>query len=321
MVSYNQVIIRGKIFDKNTKEKVCFATIYFDGTFVGTTSDENGDFSLNIPHNTAMPLTVSSIGYYSVTLPDFSIDELIIVHLKPKVFKIPEVRVSNVSLVKQRKANLKLFKNTFLGTTENVLSCEITNEQDISFNYGSDQDTLRAFASKPILINNRALGYTVTYYLDKFEYNRRSHSFLYKGNIIFNEDLATKTTDKLVYKTKRRSAYLGSRMHFFRSLWANDLLSSGFSVKNSSEENLNHHDVVIQEACNLLNPLNKNRKYLAYPTNLKILYHSSLSEITFLKPNVNFDETGWFDLGIVWNGKMLTNRIGDTLPYGYKTNE
>ena len=36
LVSYNQVVIKGKIFDKKTKEKICFATIYFDGTFVGT---------------------------------------------------------------------------------------------------------------------------------------------------------------------------------------------------------------------------------------------------------------------------------------------
>jgi len=84
--------------------------------------------------------------------------------------------------------------------------------------------------------------------------------------------------------------------------------------------NLNFHDIVIQEACNLNSPLNKNRKYLKYPTNLKISYHSNLSEINFIKPKVNFDETGFFDLGIVWSGEMVKRRMGDVLPYEYKIN-
>jgi len=321
LVSYNQVIIKGTILDKKTKEMVCFATVYFDGTFVGTTSDRNGDFSLNIPHNAYMPLTVSSIGYYSVTLPDFSTNKPLTIYLKPKAYKIREVTVSDKSLVRKRKANLRLFKNVFIGTTENALSCEITNEQDISFNYDSDSDTLKAFASKPILIDNNALGYKVTYYLDKFEYYRKSNSFLYKGNIIFNEDLASQTTDKQLYETKRKTAYLGSRMHFFRALWANDLISAGFKVKSPSEENLNCKDIVVQETCNLINPLSRNKKFLKYTTKLSVSYHSSLSEIIFLKPKVYFDEAGHFDLGINWEGEMAVMRTGDDLPYEYKMTE
>jgi len=320
-VSFNQVIIEGKIFDKKTKERICFATVYLDGSFVGTSSDSNGEFRLNIPHNTYMPLTVSSVGYYSVTLPDFSIDKPIIIHLIPKEYQINEVVVSTKSLVKKRKENLRLFKDTFLGTTENAMNCIITNEQDISFNYDTDRDTLKAFASKPICINNNALGYNVTYYLDKFEYYRKSHSFTYQGNVIFNEDLAGETTDKQLYETERKSTYLGSKMHFFRALWANDLLSAGFLVKNSSNESLNCQDIVIQETCKLSNALNRNKKYLKYPSNLKILYHSRLSEINFLKPKVKFDEAGFFDLGIFWDGDMVTRRIGDLLPFEYKINE
>tara|TARA_R110001583_G_scaffold50022_2_gene156220 strand:- start:10191 stop:11198 length:1008 start_codon:yes stop_codon:yes gene_type:complete len=321
LVSYNQVIIKGRIFDKKTKEKICFATVYFDGSFVGTSSDGNGEFSLSIPHNTCMPLTVSAVGYYSFTLPDFSIDKPIIIHLTPKEYQINEVIVSDKSLVKKRKANLRLFKNIFLGTTENALNCEISNEQDISFNYGTDRDTLKAIVSKPIFVNNNALGYNATYYLNRFEYYRKSNTFLIRGNMIFNKDLASETTDERLYMTKRKKAYLGSRMHFFRALWANDLLSAGFLVKNSSEEKLKGQDIVIQETCNLSIPLDSNKKYLKYPTKLKISYDSSFSEITFLKPKVYFDEVGYFDSYIFWDGEMVTRRIGDMLPYEYKINE
>ncbi len=321
LLSYNQVIIRGKIFEKKTNEKVCYATIYFDGTFVGTSSDKNGDFSLNIPYNTCMPLTISAIGYYSVTLPKFDVTKPIIVHLKPKIFKIQEVKVKDKSLVAQRKANLKVFKKIFLGTTANAIYCDIINEQDISFNYGTDGDTLKAFVTKPILISNKALGYKVTYSLDKFEYYRKSRTFTFIGNIFFNEDLASKRKHRLLYESNRRSTYLGSRMHFLRALWANDLLAAGFSLKNSSEQDLKSQDVIIQEACNVSDPNSKNKKFLKYPTKLEVLYHLNASEISLLKPKVYFDEMGFVELDISWEGDMVTRRMGDMLPYEYKISE
>ncbi|MDE5418668.1 carboxypeptidase-like regulatory domain-containing protein [Labilibaculum sp. DW002] len=320
-VSYNQVIIKGTIFEKKTNEKVCFATIYFNGTFVGTSSDKNGDFSLNIPHNTCMPLTISAIGYYSVTLPKFDVDKPIIVHLKPKAYKMRELKVFDKSLVSQRKANLKVFKRIFLGRTVNAMHCEITNEQDISFNYGSDRDTLKAFASKPILISNSALGYKITYSLNKFEYYRKSASFTFHGNIFFNEDMACNAADKQMYKSKRESTYLGSRMHFLRALWANDLLSAGFSLRNLTNDNLKSQDVIIQEACNLSSADRSNKKYLTYPTNLTVMYQSNSSEIILRKPKVFFNEVGFVELDISWEGEMVTRRMGDMLPYEYDVNE
>lgn len=319
LTSYNQTI-KGVVLDKKTKEKICFAAIYFNGTFVGTISDINGEFTLNIQHVTSMPLTISSLGYYSTSLSDFYSDKSLIIYLQPKSYDIKEVSVSDISLVKKRKANLELFREIFLGTTENALNCEITNEQDISFNYDTDRDTLKAFVSKPIFIKNKALGYNITCYLDKFEYYRKNHSFFYKGNFIFNEDLATETADKYLYKNKRENAYLGSMMHFFRALWANDLLSSGFVVNNSSDKEISQQDIVSQESIIVSDTQNSIRKYIRYPTKLKIFYHSGSSAIVFSKPKVFFDETGYFDLGLNWEGDMVERRTGDMLPYDYRIN-
>ena len=320
LISYNQTV-KGVILDKNTHEKISFATVYFDGTFVGTISNIYGEFKLNIGYNTSMPLIVSSIGYYSVSIPNFSTDNPITIYLTPKDYNLNDITVSDVSLVKQRKANFKIFKKIFLGTTKNALSCEITNPQDIRFIYDSDKDTLKAFATKPIHITNYELGYKITCYIDKFEYYRKSQSFLFIGNNIFNEDLAIKTVNNQSYKTNRKKTYLGSRMHFFRALWADDLESSGFIITNSSDKNLKSQDIVIQEIGSLLDSKDHIKKYLKYPTKLSILYHSNSSEISLLKPKVYFDETGYFDLGINWYGEMVTHRTGDMLPYNYKLNE
>lgn len=311
-------VINGTIFDKNTDEKVLYAAIYFNGTFVGTTSNANGNFKLDVSKNSSMPLTISCMGYYSHTLNDYTTDKPLIIYLKPKAFEVNEVVVSAKSLAKKRKANLKLFKSIFLGSSLNAESCDIINEKDITFNYGSDHDTLKAFALKPIIIKNKALGYNITYYLDKFEYNKKSRDFIYKGNSIFNEDLITNETNKQLYEEERIKTYLGSRMHFFRALWTNNFISSGFQVKDLENIELNHNNIVIQAIVNIQDSINQFSKYISYPTNLSIHYNSKLSTMRFLNQRVYFDYTGYHSLGIFWEGEMSKKRIGDSLPYEYK---
>jgi hypothetical protein len=316
ILAYNQVI-KGTVLENKTNTPI-IATIYFNGTFAGTLSDQNGNFELDISKNTSLPLTISSIGYYSVTLADFSTDKPLIVYMTPKVYEVKEVVVSSESLVKRRRANLNLFKNVFLGTTSNARNCEITNGNDITFNYESDQDTLKAYASKPILITNRALGYKITYYLDRFEYNKKDRSVLFAGNLIFNEDLATKEPRNEVYERRRKEAYLGSRMHFFRALWADDLESAGFSVKNSAKKYLRYKDIVEDSHTD---SLNSHRKFLRYIESLSIFYNTRSSKIVFLKKEkVYFDKDGNFDqagMYISWEGEMMDQRVGDMLPYTY----
>lgn len=316
IVAYNQVI-KGTVLENNTNSPI-IATIYFNGTFVGTLSDLNGNFELDISKNASMPLTISSIGYYSVTLTDFLTHKPLIIYMTPKVYEVKEVVISSKSLVKRRIANLNLFKKIFLGSTDNARNCKIINENDITFNYANDRDTLKAFASNPILINNMSLGYKITYYLDRFEYNKKDRSMIFGGSLIFVEDLAIDETHKRSYEIRRKDAYLGSRMHFFRALWANDLESAGFRVKNSAYKYLNYNDIVEDS---LADSLNIHTKFLKYSEKLSILYDTRLTNIVFLKEKVYFDKDGYLDQtgpGISWEGEMMNKRIGDMLPYTYK---
>lgn len=312
----NSQVIKGTILENKTKNPI-LATVYFNGTFVGTQSDLDGNFELDISKNTSMPLTISSIGYYSVTLTSFSTNKPLIIYLTPKVYEVKEVVISSKSLVMKRRANLNLFKNVFLGTTANARNCKIMNENDITFNYDSDRDTLKAFASNPLLIINRALGYKITYYLDRFEYSKRDRSMLFTGTLIFNEDLANEETNTRLYERRRKNAYLGSRMHFFRALWANKLTSNGFILKNSVGNSLFYKDIVEES-----NPDSQNNyiKFLKSNEKLSILYYTKLSYIVFNKGKVDFDKDGFFDktgLSISWEGEMMDQRIGDMLPYTY----
>lgn len=308
--AYNQ-IIRGTILDKNTKSAIDFATIYISGTYLGTYSDKDGNFELDISKYASLPLTISALGYYSVTLTKSAASDKNIIYMTPKVFELEEVVIKDKSLKNKRKNNLKLFKNAFFGLTPNASQCEIINENDITFNYNSDKDTLKAFASKPILVENRALGYRITYFLDKFELYKRNQSFFFIGNIIFNEDL---TNDKLQKQlsVNRRKAYLGSRMHFFRALWSNTLDANGFTIKNSVNLVLYYNNIVNQQDSLV--------KCINYPNKLCICYNSTTpnSYIIFNGKKVCFDKNGYFDpLVIEWAGQMAKQRIADWLPYEY----
>lgn len=313
LVAHNQVI-KGTVLDQKSNEAIFSATVYFNGTTIGTLTDEKGNFSLDVTRNVPMPLTVSMLGYNSTTLNSnmYLTGNPLVIYLTPKVYELNEFVIKAEPLVRERKHDLFLFKNEFLGTSVNAQKCEIVNEEDITFNYESDRDTLRAYASKPLQIINRKLGYKLTCYLDKFEYYKRTKSFIYEGNLIFNEDLSIDNPERPIIERRRKNVYHGSRMHFFRSLWLNDLKSTGFGVYNSTNDYLDYKSIVVEDE--------KHRKFLSYNKYLAISYYSKLptSSILFLKDKVFFDKNGYFgESSISWDGKMASQRIGDQLPYDY----
>jgi len=315
LIAYNQVI-KGTIYDKNTKSVIYSAAVYFNGTATGTLSDQNGGFQIDISKYRSMPLTISAIGYYSATLNKLSIEKPLLVYLDPKLFELNEVVVKEKSHARERRENLTIFRNEFLGTTGNSFSCAISNEDDIRFIYDSDDDTIKAFAIKPILIDNKALGYKITYYLDKFEYYKQSSSFFFNGNIVFNIDSTKDESKAKLYERKRKNAYVGSRMHFFRTLWINDLNSAGFIVKNSANEPVGYKQIVFQK--------DSHTKYLRCHGGMGISYYTKqpTSFIVFLKEDIYFDANGYFDAtGISWEGEMARQRIADLLPFEYSPKE
>ena len=316
IIAFTQ-IIKGTVYDEKTKSVIYSASVYFNGTASGALSDLNGNFVLDVSKYSSMPLTVSALGYFSATITDFSSGKPVLIYLKPKVFELNEVVVNARSHSRERRENMVIFRNEFLGINGNALNCEITNENDIKFIYESGNDTLKAYASKPINIENKALGFNITYYLDKFEFCKKDQTFSFTGNMMFKEDSVTGPAQKQLFERKRKNAYLGSRMHFMRSLWLDNLNDAGFTVKNSANETLKSNKIVYQK--------DSRTKYLRYSGDLGISYYSTKvpsSYIIFLKTMVYFDANGYFDpAGISWEGEMAKQRIADMLPYDYSVKE
>jgi hypothetical protein len=309
-------VIKGRILEINTNKPVDLASVYFNGTFLGTKSDQNGYFEIEIPKEYPYPLVISSIGYYSVTLRKFSVDTALLVYLTPKVYNLQEIVVNAYSRKEKRQMlkYLEIFRNQFLGETYNAGKCVITNEKDIKFKYDTSDNTLKAFCSQPLLINNHALGYRVKYYLDKFEYCEAEHSLVIIGNYIFSEDSIQ--SKRLGIRMNREAAYFGSRMHMFRSLCKLNTDLSRFVFTDTAGYEF-YYDQLVKRPVDLDN---LDSCYLIYKGYVKVFYKNEWKKsVLYMDGNVYFDKNGYFDpLPIIWQGEMARRRIGDLLPYEYR---
>jgi hypothetical protein len=310
-------VIRGSVVDSETGETVSYASVYLSGTTVGTVAGETGEFELDISRYTSLPLTISAVGYSSATLERYSQDKPLKIYLSPRVYNIPTLEISGASLERERRDNLEIFKDQFLGRGIYSKGCEILNEEDITFNYGADSVTLRAIAFKPLQVHNKALGYLITFHLESFEFCRRTGNALYTGKFIFTDHRSR--ISRGVLERRRNNSYPGSAMHFFRSLWADELKAEGFRVQDSQGNNLSYEDIVIT---------GNGQKYLEYSGDLFISYTGTnprtgnfrldRSPVRLLKNRVFFAESGYFDpVAIMLTGEMGRHRVGDMLPLDF----
>jgi hypothetical protein len=322
-------IFKGTVYDRATDSVLCGAVIYISGTSVGTSSDIHGNFRLDISKYRSMPITISLLGYYSLTLPEHGGNKTYPIYLSPKVNEINEVVIK----AKKGKWNtyLRIFKREFLGESENASDCEILNERQLRFIYNTDSSVLRAFSSEPILIYNKALGYSITYYLDKFRYSRKmdekkvlTENFALLGNYLFKDELVTlNESEKINVLEKRKKAFLGSRMHFFRLLYEenlsqagkkavllsdNTLLSSGYSITSNSPI----------KADSLVTTKDSISAYLKHLGELYVRHRIKDSILDLKMDSIYFQKNGYFDpLEISFSGQMSKQRIGDLLPFEY----
>jgi hypothetical protein len=311
--------IRGRVFEEKTAEPVPFAAVYFSSTYVGASADAEGYFELDLPRSTAMmPLTISALGYYSLTVSDYSTEQQLWAYLKPKSYELEEVVVTGALDKQSRRAKLALFKREFLGMTPNAQQCKILNEEDLLLDYTPGGDTLVAFSKGPIRISNRALGYEITYYLDKFEYSAHLGDLFILGNYRFAPETAASKRKQRQFERRRQQAYLGSMMHFFRALWRNELRQEGFAVRDANQIELAYEDLVREK---ITDDKGQVGKYFRYRHQQTLFYRRNLHGWFFmLEPygDVYFDEQGFFSpIGLSWNGAVAQRRIGDLLPFEY----
>lgn len=228
-----QSIIKGKVVNVATGAGIPGSSIFITNTSKGTVSDGNGFFQLeNVPAG-KHELVISSVGYTTATYSfnDAQLPLQLKVELTVKVKELENVVVEQ-SVEEGWDKWGKTFMDNFVGTTAEAAQCRIRNEQKIRFRYYKKSNRVVAYCDEPIILENKALGYTVSYQLENFEVNFRDRSTFFLGYSLFEPISTSNSKKQQKWIDKRQEIYSGSVMHFMRSLYANRLAEEGFEVRH-----------------------------------------------------------------------------------------
>ncbi|NNE69902.1 MAG: carboxypeptidase-like regulatory domain-containing protein [Rhodothermales bacterium] len=225
--------ISGQVTHAETGEPIGGVHVFISGSTAGTISGPDGLFELNAIPLGANRIVVSSVGYRRqghdvvVRRPiGFSMDFA----LEPEVVPLEEITVTG-ELDPRWPEQLEAFQREFLGFTARAAESRIANPEILDF--AEVNGVLRARAEGPLVVENRALGYRILYFLQAFE--SRGRETRQEGEALFSE-LDPKTPEQLEeWAQARREAYLGSSRHLFRQLFREQTKEAGFFLYSSDE--------------------------------------------------------------------------------------
>ena len=221
-------MIKGKVINQSTGTPIAGSSVFISNTSKGTSTNNEGNFELNNVPAGKHELVISSIGF-ETTLFSFSDNDLPLqlkVEMKIKVKELANVTVEPWVEEGWDKWGRTFIEN-FIGSTPNAARCRILNAQVIKFRYYKNSRRVVAYADEPLQIDNKGLGYRITYQLENFEVNFQERQTVFVGYSLFEEQ----EKDKKSWERRRKQAYYGSMLHFMRSLYRDSLIESGFQVR------------------------------------------------------------------------------------------
>jgi hypothetical protein len=228
--SQQNKVINGKVTDEHGNP-LAGVSVYLSLTSKGVTTSNEGEFKLkNLPEG-KYDLVVSAIGYepkvISVSSNNYSGN--LQISLTKRVAELAEVVVQATDKNGWRKYG-KYFFDNFIGTTRNAKFCKIINRDVIRFRFSEKNNRLTAKADEPIIIENRILGYRISFQLIEFTADFNTDVVSYYGYPFFSDLNQSDENGKAI---SRHDAYHGSLMHFLRAAYEDRVKDKGFIVKTT----------------------------------------------------------------------------------------
>ncbi|RYY65378.1 MAG: carboxypeptidase-like regulatory domain-containing protein, partial [Chitinophagaceae bacterium] len=227
--AFAQKPLRGVVLDANGGTPLPGASVFLSNTSIGTVANSRGEFELSFPAG-KYDLVVSAVDYetYSHSFTVAELPERLTVRLKPKAKELAGIVVQPYEKDGWKKWG-QFFLENFMGTSDEARRCVIRNKETLRFRLDRVTNQLTAVAREPLVIENKALGYRITYQLEDFTYNYGSRVVSFYG-FPFYEELAGGAGRERKWAAARRAAYYGSMMHFMRALYRNRLAEEGFII-------------------------------------------------------------------------------------------
>ena len=321
-VSFSQEV-KGIVIDGVTNKPIQGASVYFDNTTIGTSSNKKGEFVLKYDASIETPLVVTFIGYEMRSFKKSLLGKNMKIYLSEARQVLGEVMLSYKDPW-SRDFKLKEFLRHYLGESFNAKASRILNTEDLILRYSKTGKRLIARAKKPILIENDNLKYLITVKLNHFEVNYtyvsdnkkelKTDYVYYAGSNFFKstEDIPSKTT-----LNNRKAVYKGSVLHFMRALAKENLNQEGFKIyRNKTLINPKRYITVIKDS-------KSKGVVVKLKDKLNIFYkEGTLSTLESFVDEFYIDAYGnhFPPDKIRFDGELGLQRMGEALPMNYRYN-
>jgi len=213
----NTRTLYGRIMTEDSGQGLDNVNVFLANTMMGAATNQSGFFVIpQVPFGT-FDLVASRLGYAVhvekvINTPNH--DEPLLLRLKTHPFQAPEIEISAKALSKWEK-NFEKFQKLFFSSTENAYACKIMNPRALEFT-NSKHGVLLAKAVEPLVIENRALGYELTYVMEFFSASRKL--IRTRGYSKFQELKPHSRDQEEWWHANREEAYHGSLRHFLATL-------------------------------------------------------------------------------------------------------
>lgn len=225
-----QKLLKGVVLDAEKNSPLPKASVFLNNTSIGTTANEEGKFELYIPAG-RYDLIVSSVGYatHNQGINGAELADFMTIKLKIKAPELEAVIIEPFEKDGWQKWG-RWFIDNFLGTSEYGRDCSIKNPEVLKFRNSKENNELKVVALAPLVIENKTLGYKITYQLENFRYDFKNRFLLYAGYPFF-ENLEGSDRKKRKWELAREDVYYGSMLQFMRAVYRNRVKEEGFEVR------------------------------------------------------------------------------------------
>jgi len=202
------------------------ATVFIANTTYINASDNEGKFSFDKIRPGTYEVVVKMIGFEPDIQNVTIIDKPVSITANITSLKTVTIRSPHDP---NREKYMEWFVKNFIGQTANAAECKILNPEVLKFHFDQKTGILKASADEFVVIENKALGYTIKYLITSFEFNTRNIRCGYGGHPYFQEMKGTEQEQK-DWESKRQLAYLLSRGHFYKAMRDSTAKREGFSI-------------------------------------------------------------------------------------------
>lgn len=333
-----QFTVTGRIIDSASREPMASASVYCQNTTMGTATNKQGEFSLNLKSG-GYELIISYTGYQTKQVRISHTDDKIPdIEMIKEEKSLGEVVIKSSSEVKDGWEKYgAFFIENFIGSTPYAAKCKLMNPEVLKFYLLKKSNKLRVLATDPLQIENQALGYNLRYQLDSFIYYYNTNVNLYRGYCLYTE-MDGNDSLKKEWTANRAKAYYGSKLHFMRSYYDSTLKEAGYIIELLDENNDTKFNRVtdVYDTTYYTGLDSTNEIEIWYPRKISVTYtrkpddqylkkfklpknvgvqisYIELTDGIAIKENGYFyDQKDWISQGY-WSWKNLA----DQLPYDY----